>query len=571
MKLGVVHTAIAVAIGGLSGLAVGLLLLSERFLVIAEVLLLAVALAASVRVLPSDHRRTVATLVALKYSMQVALSVLLYTWAAAAGHADWVLGDDGSYFNAAWTFARYVRGEVQPGVVVGLVDLQGSYVYLATALYYLLGPDTLLMPTINAALSSALVVIVYDFVRRIFQQRAALTASVLVAFYPSLVLWSALNLKETVAFTLTALVLWLALLFQLRPRWWVLALLSFALVPLETVRRFLFVGLALLAVMAVSVTPGLAWASRVRWTSVAAVGAALLLALDVVGQGKSFLPTLTSLEGRRFSTTAGARTSFLDTVVCRPGQTFVVAPTDGQGGGGPAVVYASPGSRIVVARGGAEAPVEPRPNAIVVYPGDLIVCLSATSDAPAAPQRIPVPTSPALAPGGGAPAGGPQPPSFLPPPGLPAPAPQSERILLEVPPTQTSVTILSSETDPVARTIAHAPRGLQYVLFAPFPWEARRLIDIVTVPEMLIWYVVLASAAWNVWAARSRWWAYAPAALFVVGTVGVMTLAEGNVGSIFRHRGMIVPLTVALASPSLARLASVVWTAVASRYAARAP
>lgn len=107
-------------------------------------------------------------------------------------------------------------------------------------------------------------------------------------------------------------------------------------------------------------------------------------------------------------------------------------------------------------------------------------------------------------------------------------------------------------SDQVEEVLAQSPIGLAYALFAPLPWAIQSLSDLAAAMEMLLlWDVILVAAVVSAWRHRNRWWAYAPMLLIIVGALAVFTLFEGNVGTLFRHRAMIIPLTIALASPVL--------------------
>src|SRR5207249_2626351 len=100
--------------------------------------------------------------------------------------------------------------------------------------------------------------------------RAGTTAGLLVAVFPSVALWSALNLKDSLALVLIGGVLWLLVLFQARPRWWLIPLSFALLVFLQSVRNYIFVGLALIIPFSVAVTPRLSERQRVTLTAVSA-------------------------------------------------------------------------------------------------------------------------------------------------------------------------------------------------------------------------------------------------------------------------------------------------------------
>jgi multidrug transporter EmrE-like cation transporter len=103
----------------------------------------------------------------------------------------------------------------------------------------------------------------------------------------------------------------------------------------------------------------------------------------------------------------------------------------------------------------------------------------------------------------------------------------------------------------VARTLQYLPTGIAYALFAPFPWSTGRTLDLLTVPEMIAWYVLLAFALATLWRERRRWRELVGVSLFCAGLLAVLALAEGNYGTLFRHRAMAIPFVVMIAMPAL--------------------
>jgi hypothetical protein len=101
------------------------------------------------------------------------------------------------------------------------------------------------------------------------------------------------------------------------------------------------------------------------------------------------------------------------------------------------------------------------------------------------------------------------------------------------------------------RTLAYIPIGLAFALFAPLPGSGTRAQDLLPIPEMLVWYIVLVAAAIALWRWRRRWRTLAPLVLFVGGALLIFALAEGNVGTLYRHRAMIIPFVIVLAAPVL--------------------
>jgi len=96
------------------------------------------------------------------------------------------------------------------------------------------------------------------------------------------------------------------------------------------------------------------------------------------------------------------------------------------------------------------------------------------------------------------------------------------------------------------------------VLLAPFPWSPRRLLHLLRLPAILLCYVARGAVAVVVARGSASWRRLAPLVLFIVGTMTVFVLAEGNVGTLFRHRAMVVPFVLILAAPTLASALTVV-------------
>jgi hypothetical protein len=106
----------------------------------------------------------------------------------------------------------------------------------------------------------------------------------------------------------------------------------------------------------------------------------------------------------------------------------------------------------------------------------------------------------------------------------------------------------------VIRTLGYLPFGLAFALFAPYPGSGTRAQELLPIPEMLVWYVLLVAAALAPWRWRRRWREFAPTVLFVGGTLLIFALAEGNVGILYRHRAMVIPFVAVLAAPSIVAL-----------------
>lgn len=98
-------------------------------------------------------------------------------------------------------------------------------------------------------------------------------------------------------------------------------------------------------------------------------------------------------------------------------------------------------------------------------------------------------------------------------------------------------------------SLAHLPLGLRVMLFEPVPWEpAGSTTHRLARWEAVVWYPVLAFALIGLLAARKHARALTFPLLVGGGTLLVYALAEGNIGTAFRHRGEFVWVVALLAA-----------------------
>jgi hypothetical protein len=516
---------LAVGTGLCAGVAAGFLVTDgDPAVLVAAVVCVTVATALASAVVPSGSRRDVVPLVLFATLLRTAVAVVLYDGLVAAGRNGFVTGDDAGYADLSWRLAQILHGEQAPFDYAGESYLLGTFVYLETTIFYFFGQKVLIVELLNAAMGGLLVAFVYDLTRRLFADaRAGVTAAVLTAVYPSIVLWSALNLKDSMALLLIAAVLWLLARYETDRSRWLIPLAFAPLLLIESLRNYIFVGLALVIPVSVLVITKGSWRDRAVSTAAAVAIAGAFLGAHF--SGRSPLPSaLLGLEAQRIAMGVGARTSFVDPIVeVERGVTYVVGPgpsvpPPSPGGSptpAPTTVIVAPGTRILI----VTDPAQPSPpsGVVVVRPGDVIVVAEAGAVRPTA-------------------------------------APTDERRNLQVAPSARPIELVSSGEDPVVRTIGSLPRGLAHVLFAPFPWVITRAFDLLPIPEMLLWYVLMIAAVVTLATRRRSWRSLVPVTLFTGGVLLVLVLAEGNVGTLYRHRAMVIPFVIVLAAPTLASL-----------------
>ncbi|MDQ2943607.1 MAG: hypothetical protein M3R21_08070 [Candidatus Dormibacteraeota bacterium] len=516
----------AATTGGLLGVAFGILLADREFLALLTAILVAGALAGAVRVVvPRRVRGPFSVAMALAFAVHLAVLVVLHVALVAMGRGGFVTGDDASYARVAWLIASAARGE--PTAFDRTYDgfLLGTFVYAEAAVFYLVGYQVLVAKMLLLGVGLALVIFVFDIAHRIFDEASGALAAVLVAFYPSLVVWSSLNLKDPLAGLLAGLVLWAIARFQLRPRGIFVALALLFLIPMYELRSTIYPGLLLAIVAGLVLSPRFIRPRLMRAFVVGVVGLGIAATAFAAFDRGYAVAALRSMEYQRQFMPVGARTGFGDTnpIPISLGATLVVQ----EAGAFPWLGTLDEASRsrepIRVVRVGVNARVASAswngqgtssPGDVVrLNPGDLVV--------------IGEPTT--------------------------APAPREQWAALNLPAgTQARLTDgLETAQETYARISAYFPMGVAYALFAPVPWTIARAQDLLTAPEMLLWYLLMTAAVLTLIRFRDKWWLLLPLVLFVATFTAAMALTEGNVGTIFRHRAMIIPFVIVLAAPSL--------------------
>ena len=528
--MGPLDLTLAVVTGVLLGIGAGLPLAQGdgRPVLFAVVLMCLITLICQ-KFVPTAHRPRLILMFMLALALRFAVAVLLQQGSLAVGQGGFVTGDDRSYATLAWAFAEYVRGNpLEPYVPPTWnteVYLFGTYVYLESAIFLMFGEQVLLMMFVNGAAMVIAAILLFDVSRRLFGDTAAAITAVAMSFFPSLVLWSSINLKDAVALLLITAILWLLFRFQSEGTTWFLIAAVVLLVPMESLRRYVFLLLAGIAPVAVLVARNLGPGKRLL-TGTLMITVCGLLIVNNLNQDSWYRPTFEVMEQVRHNMGVGARTSFQrpSPIPVKAGDTFRVVVAGSELRDTLEVKIVPLESRIVLLR-----PEEPEPPATAgvsyVRPGDKVIMSSSANETPVMPAAT---ERPLVLPYGG-------------------PNEGSSDSLRPA--------ISFSGQDAPTRTLNYLPVGIAHALFAPFPWALKRTIELLTVPEILLWYGLLIGAAVSVWRSRPLWRNLAPILLFTGGVLAVFSLVEGNYGTLIRHRAMVIPFVIMLAAPSLVTLA----------------
>ena len=144
-----------------------------------------------------EQRTFLMRLFVLALVVRMILAVVIYV-----GHMEEFFGGDANTYDTfgqslveAWHGNEYHQAKYEGFVVSGATAW--GMIYLVAAVYELVGPNMLAIQLINAAIGAATAIVVYHAAQTLFaNKRVSQVAAIMVAFFPSLVLWSSQALKD---------------------------------------------------------------------------------------------------------------------------------------------------------------------------------------------------------------------------------------------------------------------------------------------------------------------------------------------------------------------------------------
>jgi hypothetical protein len=85
------------------------------------------------------------------------------------------------------------------------------------------------------------------------------------------------------------------------------------------------------------------------------------------------------------------------------------------------------------------------------------------------------------------------------------------------------------------------PVGLLYLMFAPFPWDFSTLRQTITLPEMIVWWLVFPLLVLGLWySIKHRLRQVSPIIIFTTMLTLAYSLFQGNVGTAYRQRSQLL-------------------------------
>ncbi len=144
-----------------------------------------------------EQRTFLMRLFVLALVVRMILAVVIYV-----GHMEEFFGGDANTYDVfgqslveAWHGNEYHQAKYESFVMSGATAW--GMIYLVAAIYEVVGANILAIQLVNAAIGAATAIVVYHAAQTLFaNKRVSQLAAILVAFFPSLILWSSQALKD---------------------------------------------------------------------------------------------------------------------------------------------------------------------------------------------------------------------------------------------------------------------------------------------------------------------------------------------------------------------------------------
>lgn len=109
-------------------------------------------------------------------------------------------------------------------------------------------------------------------------------------------------------------------------------------------------------------------------------------------------------------------------------------------------------------------------------------------------------------------------------------------------------------SNPLQHILLGMPVMLLIALFAPFPWMLGSMLQVMAVPEMMLFYFFIpAIFSGGKFIIKDKIREGGIVVVYIVVMYLILAVSEGNVGTLFRHRSMVLPFIFILAGIGLFR------------------
>ena len=200
-RLAISHPTVQISLGLFVAAAVGFLTsLAPETSVAGIIALFGMLLFGSLilmRTEPQDREFLLALFI-LGFSLRALLAVFLHYFPIVPEM------DAGSYARHGWNLARFWKGDILQRPTFA----NPEYVHMNAIIFFVVGYSPLSVKIINCFFGILTSICMYFIAKPVFGKRIAGIASALTAFFPSLVLWSTQNLRDTLIIFFLCLSVW---------------------------------------------------------------------------------------------------------------------------------------------------------------------------------------------------------------------------------------------------------------------------------------------------------------------------------------------------------------------------
>ncbi len=259
------------------------------------------------------------------WALAARLAVALFIHYAVAND-EMFAPDQKAYHQGGQLLAGHWAGEIPAPPDSLLPAGRKGYYYVVGFLYFLFGPNSLIPKLVNCLVGALIVPTVFDLALRMgANARGALRAATFATWFPSLVLWSALNIRDAWIVLLIALICRESLILQDRPNPPSLFVLVAAVLTIVQFRDYI-----LFAVTGPMIVSFLARNSRNVGRNVAlgAIAATLVIYADQAAGANRKLRTfdLEEIQEIRYWNTVGASSQFEQADISTPTKALLFLP-----------------------------------------------------------------------------------------------------------------------------------------------------------------------------------------------------------------------------------------------------
>jgi hypothetical protein len=255
--------------------------------------------------------------------VRLVLALFIHFWVASD---EAFAPDQRAYHQGGQLLAGHWAGEIPAPPDSLLPEGRKGYYYVVGFIYFLFGPFPLVPKLVNCLVGALIVPTVFDLAQRMgASARAAIRAATFTTWFPSLVLWSALNIRDAWIVLLIALICRECLILQDRPNPTALFVLVAAVLVIIQFRDYI-----LFAVTGPMIVSFLARNSRNVGRNVAlgALAATLVIYADQAAGANRKLRTfdLEEIHEIRYWNTVGASSQFEQADISTPTKALFFLP-----------------------------------------------------------------------------------------------------------------------------------------------------------------------------------------------------------------------------------------------------